>query len=57
MKSFDGEEEAKRQQNGGGGGGASRLDHLEAKAFSSDREDGSGTARGSALVATHVSHA
>lgn len=55
MKSFDGEEEAKRQQNGGGG--ASRLDHLEAKAFSSDREDGSGTARGSALVATHVSHA
>lgn len=57
MKSFDGEEEAKRQQNGGGGSGASRLDHLEAKAFSSDREDGSGTARGSALVATHVSHA
>lgn len=55
IKSFDGEDEAKRQQNAAAA--ASRLDHLDAKAFSSDQEEGSGSARGSTPVATRVRHA
>lgn len=58
IKSFDGEDEAKRQQNAAAAAAAaSRLDHLDAKAFSSDQEEGSGSARGSTPVATRVRHA